>query len=442
MEDKFLDFIHQQQLFTQADKILLALSGGIDSVFMAYLFKKHQFNFSIAHCNFKLRGEESDHDEEFVKKLASSFQVKLYVNHFDTETYANEQSISIQMAARDLRYNWFEEIRKKEGYNYIAVAHNQNDVIETFFINLIRGTGIKGLTGIKSKNNYIIRPIIFAQRTEIEQYCLENNIKFREDSSNMSTKYFRNKIRHNVMPLLEELNPKINHTIIENIERLTDVEIIYNQAIQEFKNDCITIDGETVCIEIEKIAKNSLVRRTYLFEILQEYGFSNKIINDVIQSLDNISGKTFYSATHRILKDRNTLLISPLSIAEEHTYYIDEGTKYFYNPINLTLEIIEKKGDFKIDKNNKIGYFDLDQLSFPLIVRKWKKGDFFQPFGMQGLKKLSDYFIDQKLSIIDKENVWILASGEKIVWIIGLRTDDRFKIIESTKTILKISCAF
>jgi len=439
MEKEFLIYIEHHQLFNNSDNILLAVSGGIDSVVMLYLFKKFDFAFDIVHCNFKLRGNESNGDEEFVKKLANSLKVNCYVKHFETKAYAQEKNLSIQMAARELRYNWFENIRKEKNYKYVAVAHNKNDVIETFLINIIRGTGLKGLTGIKPKNNFIIRPLLFAERDEIKKYCTDNNIEFREDSSNLSTKYLRNKIRHEIIPAFIEFNPKFNQTIIDNIQHLTDAQEIYAQAINEFKNNCIEEKEGDIYIEIDKINKNKHLKSTYLFEILREYNFSNKIISDIIQSLKNISGKTFYSRTHRIIKDRNNLIITPFTSSEEHTYYIDEGTKYIYQPLNMHIEILKNSVDFKFDKNKNIGYFDYDKLSFPLIIRKWKKGDYFQPFGMQGLKKLSNYFIDEKFSLIDKEKVWLLASGEKIIWIIGYRTDDRFKITTSSKIIIKIS---
>ncbi|MBN2520989.1 MAG: tRNA lysidine(34) synthetase TilS [Bacteroidales bacterium] len=438
MKEKFLAFINQHQLFAKTDKILLTVSGGIDSVCMAHLFHSAGFNFGIAHCNFNLRGAESDGDEAFVKELAKTYNVDFFIENFNTESYAAENKISVQMAARNLRYNWFEKVRALEQYDYIAVAHNKNDLIESFFINLARGTGIKGLTGFKAKNGYIIRPLLLFTRQEIMEYSEINNIKYREDSSNSSTKYIRNKIRHNILPLLEEINPRITDSMVETIERIADAETIYSDAVKAFKNKCTTQKGDVLYIDINLINQYKELKKTYLYEIIREYGFSNKIIKDVLNSLTGISGKNFYSKTHRIVKDRKTLIITPYLQAEDNKYYVDRDNTEIDYPVKLKIEIIDCHLGIDIVKDQNFAFFDIDKLSFPLILRKWKSGDYFQPFGMKGLKKLSDYFIDMKLSIPEKENIWILASGEKIIWIIGHRTDEHFKITSTTKTALKI----
>ncbi len=439
MKERFIQFIKNQQLFEPDTEILLTVSGGIDSVFMLHLFYECNFDFSIAHCNFKLRGDESDKDEQFVKQLAERYACAFYIKSFDTETYAEENNLSIQMAARELRYDWFEEIREKNNYDYIAIAHNLDDLIETFFINLIRGTGLKGLTGIKSKTNKIIRPILFAQRNEIIEYCSKKNISYREDSSNISTKYLRNKIRHEVIPLFKEINPSITETIIQNTIRFAHAEKIYSDTINQIKKIFVFKDADDYYINIQKLLEKGELKKTILFEILTEFNFSNKIIDDIVLSLDGTSGKKFFSSTHRLLRDREFLIVSPIKDKKENLYYIDEGSKEIKHPIHLKFSVVDNNDSFEITKDKLIAYIDYDKVEFPLLLRKWHKGDYFQPFGLPHFKKLSDFFVDNKFSINEKENTWILASGEKIIWVIGYRIDDRFKIISNTKKILIIN---
>lgn len=438
MINRFKEYIEANNLCNNEDRILVAVSGGIDSVFMLHLFYKCNYDFAIAHCNFNLRGNESDTDQQFVSGLAEKYNCEFYTQKFNTNTYAEENNLSVQMAARELRYKWFESVRQDYEFDYIAVAHNQDDIVETFFINLTRGTGIKGLTGIKSKVNNIIRPVLFAQRVEIEEYCKANSISFRQDSGNLSTKYLRNNIRHEIIPLFKKLNPKFNQTIIDNIEHLADAESIYSKEIQNIKNKLVVHKDSSTLINIEELKKYPDLIKTYIFEILNGFGFSNKIIEDIISSFERISGKVFLSKSFRLIKDRKFLIVTPLIDEEIHNYYIEEGIRELEVPIHIKFETINNNQKYIINKNTRFAYFDLNKLSFPLIVRKWRKGDFFQPFGMKGLKKVSDYFIDKKFSLLDKENAWLLTSGEKIIWIIGHRSDDRFKVTNQTSMILKV----
>ena len=442
MIDDFQKYITVHNLCLKNDKLLLGISGGIDSIVMMHLFRMSGYKMALAHCNFQLRGEESDNDEAFVQALAENYQLPIHTTRFNTQEIASKEGISIQMAARDLRYEWFDELRQKHSYDYIAIAHNKNDLIETFLINLARGTGIKGLTGIKEKSGTIIRPLLFASRKMIDGFCHENNFEYREDSSNKTTKYSRNLIRHEIIPTFETINPSFIDTMTENINKLKNTEKIYFQTIQKTQDEITDEQDKKIYFSIEKIKKLEPVE-TYLFEFLAPYGFSNTQINDIITSFDGISGKQFFSPTHRLIKDRSNLILEEISLAQHKPFFIDESTKQTAYPIQLNLEKIEKTEDFQINTQKNIAQLDYHKLEFPLTIRKWNKGDYFMPLGMQNLKKLSDFFIDQKIPIPEKEKVWIIESGNKIAWIVGLRIDERFKITENTTQIfqLKISDA-
>ena len=437
MQIDFQIFIDSNKLCNKSDKILLGISGGIDSICMFHLFRQLEFSIGIAHCNFQLRDDESEQDEIFVRNLANEYDIPFFSTRFETKEIAESEGISIQMAARDLRYDWFEEIRSKYDYNYIAIAHNRDDVIETFLINLTRGSGIKGFTGIKSKSEKIIRPLLFASRNEIEEYLDKNNFENREDSSNSSIKYSRNLIRHKIIPLFEKINSRFRETIIENISRLKDTESIYIDNINKTRKLIVREENQRILLNLEKLKQLNPLSN-FLYEILNPFGFSSSQVTDIIESLDGISGKQFFSLTHRLIKDRNDLIIEEISLINEKYYYIDIDTYSIESPVKLNISKFELNNDFEIIKSNKIGLFDLDKIEFPLVLRKWKKGDYFMPLGMKNLKKISDFFIDNKLSIPEKENAWILESGNKIIWIVSLRIDERFKITDKTKNILKI----
>ncbi|OFX82302.1 MAG: tRNA lysidine(34) synthetase TilS [Bacteroidetes bacterium GWF2_33_16] len=437
MIDRFQNYIQANNLFRKVDNILLGVSGGIDSIVMFHLFRISGFTFGVAHCNFSLRSEESDKDEEFVRRLADNYNIPFYSIRFDTQKIADNEGISIQMAARDLRYEWFEEMRKSENYDYIAIAHNSDDQIETFLINLTRGTGIKGLSGIKNKSEKVIRPILFASRKEINDFAGKNSFLFREDSSNSSLKYSRNQIRHEIIPALEKVNPNFRKVMIENIQRLKETEHIFNHSIMEKYYRVVKEENHLLFFSIKELKKLDPVE-TYLHEFIKSYGFSSTQIKDIISVFDSTSGKQFLSATHRIIRDRDFLILEELSAYKENVFYINrEDVKLDY-PISLSIEKIDIDIDYTIIKDFSVGQFDLEKLVFPLTIRRWQTGDYFMPLGMDNLKKVSDFFIDKKLSIAEKENVWILESENKIVWIIGLRPDERFKVTTQTKHILKI----
>ena len=438
MLEQFQNFIKKEKLFNAEDKILLAVSGGMDSVLMCELFHKAGFKFAIAHCNFQLRGEESNQDETFVSDLSKKYNVPFFVTSFQTNDYAKEKGISIQMAARELRFNWFQKLIDYEDYDYVATAHHLDDQIETFFVNLSRGTGIAGLHGILPKHGNIIHPLLFVYRKDIEEYISENKIDFREDSSNKSTKYKRNKLRHDILPLFEELNPNFSEIITKNINQLRESEIIFRKEINRFKRKAVHSKSGKTFVNI-KILKNYNQTSTYLYEFLTQYNFSYTTVGDIVRSLDEISGKQFFSETHRLLKDREYLIIAPLSDNKfGDDYFIEKGKLEISEPINLSFHSIENSDDYTIPKQSSIAALDSSKLEFPLVLRKWKQGDYFYPLGMNKKKKLSNFFIDEKFSIIDKENIWLVCSGEKIAWIVGHRIDNRFRINKNTKDIFQI----
>ncbi len=433
----FTDFISRNQLLTGTDNVLLAVSGGIDSMVLANLFLKTDNTIGIAHCNFQLRGTESDSDEKFVREFAKNSNTPFYAKSFDTEKYAEEKKVSIQMAARDLRYEWFEKIRTTEGFDYIALAHNKNDILETVLLNIARGTGLKGMTGIKKKSGYIIRPLLSATRKEIVQYADDNDLLYREDSSNVKIKYKRNMIRHQIIPEFEELNPDFIDSFSQTINQIEEAYEIFENMVKKKKEQMVTEIGDKTLIDIYKL-RNLSNKTTYLYEFLRPYHFPSQIIPDIIESLKGISGKQFLSSTHRLIKDRNHLIITPQKKDSTEKYYIDKETKELTQPIRLFFRKFSSKPNLKIPHSPDIAWIDASILEYPLILRKWKAGDYFYPLGMKDPKKLSDFFIDEKLSLVEKENSWILTSGDKIVWVLGKRIDDRFRIGKQTNEILEI----
>jgi len=433
MLKEFVYFVKKEKLFLKKENILLAVSGGADSIVMCYLFKAAGFKFAIAHCNFNLRGEESNADEDFVKEIAKKLNVALYTTTFETHIYAKEEGISIQMAARDLRYQWFEEIRNKNNFSYIAIAQHKDDVIETLFINLLRGTGISGLHGILPKNGSLIRPLLFTSKEQILYYCIENKIKFRDDSSNASVKYMRNKIRHQIMPVLKEINPSYKDTLINDIEHFKFVEKVYNDHLNDVAKIVFEKNNGKILLSINEIEKlnNSA---NYVYEFLKPFKFNYSTVEDILNSLNKSSGIIFYSSTHRLLKDRNYLIIEEVAPVDNIHIIINENIKEIeISNYSFKFKITESVEISKDFKNPSYAILDFDKLQFPLIIRKWKKGDWFYPLGMNNKKKLSDYFIDRKISVFEKENVLVLCSGDDIVWIVGHMINNFYRIVQETK---------
>ncbi|MDT0686645.1 tRNA lysidine(34) synthetase TilS [Autumnicola psychrophila] len=435
MEKSFKNTLKSRFPFLCGKNLLLAVSGGLDSVALAYLCKAAKLEFSIAHCNFNLRGEESDGDEDFVIDLADELEVEVFVQNFDTEAFAEEAKISIQMAARELRYNWFQELSDTLKFEYILTAHHANDNLETFLINLVRGTGLEGLSGILIENDRIIRPMLDFSRKEIETYARDNSIKWREDSSNASTKYLRNKIRHDVVPMLEELNPQLLQSFSQTQAHLKESEALIDDYISLIYPKVVKFGkfGYTLDVEYLKKLPNT---KAIIYQLLKSFGFREW--NDVYNLLDAQPGKIVYSEDYRLIKDRDTLILTEINHSEDKVYTIAEEEDL----VMLPLGRIAFRNVEEIDKNrdNTRIFVAREKLQFPLKIRKWKKGDYFYPFGMKGRKKLSDFFKDQKMSIPEKENTWLLCSGEDIVWVINHRADDRFAVTSEKQEILKISC--
>jgi tRNA(Ile)-lysidine synthase len=438
MQEKLEAFVSENNLFCKNDRILIALSGGVDSVVLAHLMLKANYDIALAHCNFHLREEESNRDEAFVRSWAEKNGVRLFVKEFDTFAYMKENKLSLEMAARDLRYQWFDSLLKEYGFSYLATAHHLDDSIETFFINLLRGTGIAGLHGIQAKNDKIIRPLLFATREEILSYAKKNSISFVEDSTNSETKFTRNKIRHNLFPVLRELNPNFEFALKKDIEHLRDTEFVFRREIEKVKQEIIEKEKDVFKIKIERLQELTPLN-IYLYEILSEYGFNETHINDILLCLSENSGKQFFSKTHRLLKDRQYIFIDKIKDESKNDFFLinqEQGSLIY--PLRMQMEVMRDLKFINISKSKNIAMLDFDLLKFPLVLRKWRQGDCFVPFGMKKEKKLSDYFTANKYSLIDKENQWILCSEEKIIWIVGERIDDRFRISNTTKNILKI----
>nr|WP_317048414.1 tRNA lysidine(34) synthetase TilS [Confluentibacter sediminis] len=414
-------------------KILIAISGGIDSVVLAHLCKQSQLHIAFAHCNFNLRGYESDGDEDFVLQLAEDLDLEVFVESFDTNAYAEEHKKSIQVAARELRYHWFVELAEQLHFDYILTAHHADDNLETFLINLTRGTGLEGLTGIPEINGLFIRPLLPFSREDIEAYAKDHHITWRDDSSNASTKYVRNKLRHDVIPILKHMNPSLLQSFENTINHLQESQGIIEESIDEFLNRALDIaDNNVAKFKISEFkSKNN--PKAYLFEVFKDFGFTEW--NDVLSLLDAQSGKQLFSEQWRLIKDRAYLLLSEIAVEASESIRISETDKKVDMPLGVLL-FDEVEAISEASKQSM--YVDKSKLKFPLIVRKWKEGDVFFPLGMSGKKKLSKYFKDEKLSLLDKEHTWLLCSGDDIVWVIGKRADNRFKVTENTKRVLKI----
>lgn len=416
-------FIEKEKLFTLKDKILVALSGGADSVALLHLLLALGYTCEAAHCNFHLRGKESDRDEEFVRKLCKQLYIPLHIVRFETMQYATEKRISIEMAARELRYQWFAELKKECNASAIAVAHHQDDSVETLLLNLIRGTGIGGLLGIRPKNGDIVRPLLCVSREEIIGYLNEIRQEYVTDSTNLQDEYTRNKIRLNLLPLMAEINPSVKESIVATSNYLNEAAILYNKGIADGRQRVSTPEG----IHIGRLLKEP-APKALLFEILHPLGFNSAQIEDVFNSLTGQPGKQFRSKEWRIIKDRELLL----TIKEKKENDTAPSFK-------LVMEESEYTPDFIIPREKDKVCFDADKLKGGLTIRRWQQGDVFVPFGMKGQKRVSDYLTDRKKSLVEKEQQWVLCCGDDIAWLIGERTDNRFRIDETTRRAIIIS---
>ena len=437
MIQRFVNYIKDNQLFNKNETILVGVSVGIDSVVLLDLLDKSGFSAAIAHCNFRLRGNESDQDEQLVVELSEKYDIPLYKTAFNTADYALEHKISIEMAARELRYRWFESTRLTHHFDWIAVAHHRDDQLETFFLNLCRGTGLTGLTGMRPVNGKLVRPLLFASREEIEKYRIDHHLDYREDASNMSLDYQRNKIRHNLLPLMETLNPSFRDGLIRTMGYLEDISRICDLAIRQAWERVAIRRGKEYHLSIAELKLLDPIS-AYLFEFLKPFGFNSLVVSDIISSIEGISGKQFLSHSHRLIHDRGSFILIPLKNSERNHFYLEEGGHEMSIPVHLKIGTSPRRDNFKIPDSRFVACIDREKVQFPLLIRKWKRGDYFKPLGMSGFKKLSDFFIDSKLSLSEKEKVWIVANGEQIVWIIGHRLDDRYKITTATNQVLKL----
>lgn len=429
---KFQNHINKNFPFLNGKKLLLATSGGIDSMVLLELCHQLNLDIRVAHCNFQLRGDESNEDEKFVKKQCEKLDVLLFVNHFDTKKFVEEHKLSIQVVARNLRYEWFNTLLINNDYDYILTAHHLDDSLETFLINFTRGSGLDGLTGIPPQNGNIIRPLLAFSRNEIETFAKENSIQWREDSSNASDKYLRNKLRHDVIPVLKELNPSLLSSFENTISNL--------QQAQTLVDDASRIVYRKVVEDVDfqkRINLSELMQlpnyQAYLYQWLEPFGFTDwDSITDLVSAQ---SGKQIHSQKHSLLKDRNELIIyQKQESGESEEFLIEKQQELVKFPLKLAFCKVD---DISVHSTNTI-FVDEEKLQFPLLIRKWRKGDLFYPFGMQGSKKLSKYFKDEKFSLLEKSETWLLCSHNQIVWIIGKRQDERFKVTKQTTKILQI----
>lgn len=434
---RFLEYSEKEKLFGRGSKILLAVSGGIDSMVMAWLFREACIEHSIAHCNFSLRGAESDGDEEFVAAWARTNGIPFFSTRFDTLTYAGMHKVSVQMAARDLRYEWFRTLVRSGGFDAVAVAHNLNDNAETFLINLVRGTGLTGLTGMSPRTGDVIRPLLFATREEIASFASAQGIGYREDSSNAETKYTRNRIRHRVIPELEKVNPGVLSAISETMKHLSSTSAIMDVYLSQLGSRIFRSSGETTEADISSLTSLT-PPEPHIFELFRPYGLSPKQTGEVMALLDAGTGKSVYTSTHRLLNNRGMIIISPriAEVPEEYSFNtIDEiRISGLFSDLRIT-----EPTDEALPATHLTASLDLKRISFPVTVRHWKPGDRFMPLGMKRLKKISDFLIDLKIPVTKKEKVLLLLSGSEVMWVMGYRIDDRYRVTPRTERILVLT---
>ena len=434
MLKQFQNHLSNQFPFLEGKKLLLAVSGGLDSMVLVHLFQQLDYEIVVLHCNFQLRGVESFGDQQFIQEYTSQNGISFSFTQFDTEAFAKDYKLSTQLAARELRYSWFYEQLEIQKGDYVLTAHHADDNLETFLINLSRGTGLDGLTGIPAQNDIVIRPLLPFTRQEIEEYATQNKLVWREDSSNTSDKYLRNKIRHHLIPVLKELNPNFMNSFEKTQTYLQESqELVADAAIMVYQQVAKEKDGD-IYFDINQLLK--LPNYTsYLYQWLTEFGFT--AWEDIYDLVTNQSGKQVFAPQFRLIKDRDYLILSPLKLATDKQEFLIESSQ---SKVNFPLNLLFSGVDVIESTSNSTIFVDQEKLQFPLVLRRWDEGDVFQPFGMGGKsKKVSKLFKDEKLSLIEKENVWLLCSESQVIWVVGIRQDERFKIDSKTKKILKIA---
>jgi tRNA(Ile)-lysidine synthase len=438
MLERFKAYINRCNLIAEGDRLVLALSGGIDSMVLADLLLKSKVDFVVAHCNFHLRGEESDGDEKFVREFAERHGIQCFVKHFETEKYAEEKGVSIEMAARDLRYAWFEELRLQLDYEKIAVAHHADDQAETFFINLLRGAGLRGLKGMQPKNGVIIRPLLWASREQIHQYAIENQILWHEDHTNAESVYLRNKIRNQLLPVFDELHPEARQGLYKSLEHLSAENELFRELLKEKLAQIVRREDGIQKVKVPEPVEGPTLSFQLLFEWLRNYGFNTDQCRFIFEAMETGIGNKYFSPTHQLVIVRNELQLSEIKFVEDEEIQIEIGKGEIISPIHLRFSRFEKSSDFIIDKSLDVALLDADKIQFPLTLRHWRHGDRFHPLGMKGSKLLSDFFVDQKFTEAQKQNVFLLVSAEsEILWVVGYRIDDRFKVTSETKSVFR-----
>ena len=437
LQQKVQSYIQKHQLLIDEGQVVVGVSGGTDSVALLHILISLGYRCITAHCNFHLRMEDSNQDENFVRKLAISHSIPFYSIDFETIEYAKLHKMSIEMAARDLRYVWFDEILKNTGAQAVAVAHHADDNIETMLMNLVRGTGLKGLIGMRPRNQNVVRPLLCCTREELENYLVEHGLEHVEDATNQENNYLRNRFRNEIIPLLTEINPAARENLYKTIANLDGNYFIYQQSIGEIIREIVEKHGAEIRFDIEKIL-NQVHISTVLFELLSPYGFGAVQVEQIEGVLQAESGKIFYSETHRLVKDRNCLIISAKDDNQKESFTISQNTNEIKSPVHLTIRKVAGDESFSPSKVPDCVHIDASVLEYPMEIRRWNEGDVFYPFGMTKKKKLSDYFIDQKFSIPEKEKCWLLVSTGRIVWIIGHRLDNRFRIGKNSREIIEI----
>lgn len=436
MLDGLRAYNKEHNLFNEDDRLVFALSGGVDSMVLADLLQKAGARFIVAHCNFHLRGAESDWDEAFVRDYAVSHGLPCFVRHFDTKRFADEKGISIEMAARDLRYAWFEELRQVQGCDKIVIAHHADDQIETFFINLLRGAGLHGLKGMKPQNGVLIRPMLWASRKQIRDYAIENHIAWREDHTNAESVYLRNKIRNELMPAFDGIDAGARKSIAKSVEYLSSESALYDALLKEFFDMHLEIQDEIQ--SIDKGVFNGPLGSQLLFEWLRHYGFNTEQCRFVMQSMNGVSGKCFYAPDYRLTVDRKSLTLSPKKAGEQVAYEIDATEESIAEPVGMRFSSYDRPEWFEIDRSPDVAQIDADKVRFPLHLRHWREGDRFHPLGLKGSKLLSDFFVDNKFSQNEKENLWILEDADNVmVWLVGWRISEEVKITSLTRRVFE-----
>ena len=438
---QFSSFIAEKKLFVSSDHLLLAVSGGVDSVVLCELCSRCGFEFTIAHANFSLRGAESDGDQQFVERLAAKYQKKFLTRRFDTEAYARKNKCSIQVAARTLRYDWFEELTNlKDGPRYIVTAHQLDDNVETVLMNFFKGTGIAGLHGIRAIQGKLLRPLLFARKEDLIKYAEKHSLLWVEDSSNQSDHYDRNFLRQHIIPEIRQIYPEVITNISSSMDRFSEVELLYQESISRQKKKLIEEKAQEYHIPVLKL-KKAVPLKTIAYEIIKDFGFSSAQVNELIHLLDAETGKYILSSSHRILRNRQWLIIAPLQDSSPKIILIEKEDVEFKTDMGkLVLEklIPAKNGPVVFTENPWTAFLDAENVHYPLMLRRWKKGDYFYPLGMRKKKKIARFLIDRKLSATEKEKTWVIEMDKKIIWIVGQRIDDRFKITPGTNEILKM----